>query len=92
MCAGYIVDNLGSPGIGETLPKFRQVKKTKKKVCSIYPLWGGRLTDKLIVKLGLLHYSIFRDFIFCRKRVPPFNLVFSNQNYTGILIVLVKLP
>jgi len=40
MCAGYIVDNLGSPGIGETLPKFRQVKKTKKKYAP-FTLYGG---------------------------------------------------
>jgi hypothetical protein len=50
MCAGYIVDNLGSPGIEETLLKFRRVKK---KLLHL-PFIGGRLTDKLIEKLGLL--------------------------------------
>jgi len=57
MFIGYIVDNLGSPGIEETLPKFltkfRRVKKKKKNIAP-YTLYRGRLTDKLIEKLGLL--------------------------------------
>jgi hypothetical protein len=53
MFTGYIIDNLGSPGIEETLPKFRRVKKKKKFASST--LYKGRLTDKLIEKLGLLH-------------------------------------
>jgi hypothetical protein len=48
MCAGYTVDNLGSSSIGETLP-------SKKKYYASSTLYrGGRLMDKLIVKLGLL--------------------------------------
>ena len=55
MCTGYIVDNLGSPGIEETLPKFlTKFRQVKKKNLLHLPFIGGRLTDKLIEKLGLL--------------------------------------
>ena len=56
MCAGYIVDNLGFPGIEE---KSKKKKKFFFAPSSLYR--GGRLTDKLIEKLGLLQLSRVTD-------------------------------
>jgi hypothetical protein len=67
MCAGYIVDNLGSPGIEET--------REKKIILLHLPFIGGRLTDKLIEKLGLLH-----KLSLCHTPIKPDLLGFPRIN------------